>query len=110
MTTDQMRKLGEDGMSAALSSFSAWTNNVQAIAAEIADYSKKSLEGAAAALEKLAGAKSLDKAAEVQAEYLRSAHEDFVARASKLSELYVALAREAYEPFESVFAKAATTE
>jgi hypothetical protein len=109
MTTDQMRRLGEDSMGAALSSFSAWTNNVQAIAAEMADYSKKSFEGASAALEKLAGAKSLEKAAEVQAEYLRSAHEDFVARASKLGELYVALAREAYKPFESAFAKASTT-
>jgi hypothetical protein len=110
MTSDQMRKLGDDSMGAALSSFSAWTNNVQAIAAEIADYSKKSLEGSAAAWEKLAGAKSLDKAAEVQGEYLRSTYEDFVAQATKLGELYVALAREAYKPFESVFAKASTTE
>jgi len=109
MTTDQMRKIGEDSMGAALSSFSAWTNNVQAIAAEISDYSKKSLEEATAALEKLAGAKSLDVAAQVQAEYLRSAHADFVASASKLGELYAALAREAYKPFESVLAKAATT-
>ena len=110
MTNDQMRKLGEDSMGAALSSFSAWTNNVQAIAAEMADYSKKSLEGSAAAWEKLAGAKSLDKAVEVQGEYLRSAYEDFVAKATKLGELYAALAREAYKPFESVFAKASSIE
>ena len=108
MTTDQMRKIGEDTMGAALSFFSGWTNNVQAIAAEIADYSKKSLEEATAVLEKLAGAKSLEMAAQVQAEYLRSAHQDFVASASKLGKLYAALAREAYKPFESVLAKTAT--
>jgi hypothetical protein len=110
MTTDQMRKLGEDSMSAALSSLSAWTNNMQAIAAEIADYAKASLEGSGAAMEKLAGAKSLDKAMEVHGEYLSSAYEDFVAKATKLGELYVALAREACKPFAGVFAKASITE
>jgi phasin family protein len=110
MTTDEMRKLGEDSMGAALSSFSACTKNAQAIAAEVADYSKKSLEGCTAAWEKLAGAKSLDKAAEVQSEFLKSAYEDFVARATKLGELYVDLAKEAYKPFEGVFAKASTKE
>ncbi len=107
MTTDQMRKLGEDSMGAAMSSFSAWTKNAQAITAEVVDYSKKSLEGCAAAWE-IADAKSLDKAAEVQSEYLRSACEDFVTEATKLGELYIDLAKKAYEPFESMFTKAST--
>jgi hypothetical protein len=110
MTTDQMRKLGYDSMSAALSSLGAWTNNMQAITAEITDYAKTSLEGWGAALEKLAGAKSFDKAVEVQGEYLSSAYGDFVAKATKLGELYVALAQEAHKPFASVFAKASTAE
>jgi len=110
MTTDDMRKLGEDSMGAAMSSFNACTKNAQAIAAEVADYSKKSLEGCTAAWEKLASAKSLDKAAEIHSEFLRSAYEDFVARATKLGELYVDLAKEAYKPFEGMFAKVSTKE
>lgn len=110
MTTDEMRKLGEDSMGAAMSSFSVCTKNAQAIAAEVADYSKKSLEGCTAAWEKLAGAKSLDKAAEVQSEFMKSAYEDFVARATKIGELYVDLAKEAYKPFEGMFAKASMKE
>ncbi len=105
MTTDQMNKLGKDSMDMALTSFGAWTKNAQAIAAEVADYSKKSFEGSAAAWEKLMGTKSLDKAMEVQSEYLKSSYEDFVAEATKLGELYTDLAKEAYKPFEGVLAK-----
>ena len=67
----------------------------QAIAAEMADYSKKSFEQGTAATEKLLGAKSLDKAIEVQSEYVKSAYEGFVAEATKLGELYADLARRA---------------
>ena len=52
------------------------------------------------------GAKSLDKAMEVQTDYLKSSYEDFVAEATKLSELYTDLAKESYKPFEGVIAKA----
>jgi phasin family protein len=95
-------------MDMAMASFGAWTKNAQAIAAEIADYSKKSFEESTAVLEKLMGAKSLEKAMEVQSEYLKSSYEDFVAQSTKLSELYAGLAKEAYKPFEGVIAKASS--
>jgi phasin family protein len=75
---------------------------------QIADYSKKSFEESTAVLEKLMGAKSLEKAMEVQSEYLKSSYEDFVAQSTKLSELYAGLAKEAYKPFEGVIAKASS--
>ncbi|MGA3309808.1 MAG: phasin family protein [Xanthobacteraceae bacterium] len=106
MTTDQMNKFGKDSMDMAMTSFGAWTKNAQAIASEVVDYSKKSFEESAAAWEKLVGAKSLEKAMEVQSEYLKSSYEDFVAQSTKLGELYVDLAKEAYKPFEGVLAKA----
>jgi len=106
MNTDQMQKFGKDSMDMALASLGAWTKNAQAIASEVADYSKKSFEDSTAAWEKLIGAKSLEKAMEVQSEYLRSSYEDFVAQSTRLSELYADLAKEAYKPFEGVMAKA----
>lgn len=106
MNTDQMQKFGKDSMDMALASLGAWTKNAQAIASEVADYSKKSFEDSTAAWEKLIGAKSLEKAMEVQTEYLRSSYEDFVAQSTRLSELYADLAKEAYKPFEGVMAKA----
>ena len=104
---DQMNKFGKDSMDVALNSFGAWSKNAQAIASEVADYSKKSFEDTAAAWEKLIGAKSLEKAMEVQSEYLKSSYEDFIAQSTKLGELYVDLAKEAYKPLEGMLAKTA---
>jgi phasin family protein len=106
MTADEMQKLSKDSMDMAMNSFGAWSKSAQAIATEMADYTKKSVEGSAAAWEKLLGAKTLEKAMEVQSEYVKSSYEDFVAEATKLSELYTGLAKEAYKPFEGAFAKA----
>jgi len=106
MNTDQMQKFGKESMDMALASFGAWTKNAQAIATEVADYSKKSFEDSTAVWEKLMGAKSLDKVVEVQSEYLKSSYEDFVAQSSKLGELYADFAKQAYKPFESAVAKA----
>ncbi len=47
MTTDQMNKFGKDSMDMAMTSFGAWTKNAQAIASEVAEYSKKSFEDSA---------------------------------------------------------------
>lgn len=108
MTTEEMQKLGKDGMDMAMTSFGAWSKSAQAIAAEMVDYSRKSIAGSTAAWEKLMGAKTLESAMEVQSAYLKSSYEDFVAEATKLGELYVDFAKEAYKPFEGAFAKAST--
>jgi phasin family protein len=105
MDADPMQKFGKDSMDMAMTAFGAWSKNLQAIASEVADYSKKAFEDSAAAFEKLIGAKSLEKAMEVQTEYLRSSYEEFVAESAKISELYADLAREAYRPFGSVLLK-----
>jgi phasin family protein len=105
MSTDPMQKFGKEGMDMAMATFGSWTKNAQAIATEFADYSKKSFEDSAAALEKLMGAKNLETAIAVQTEYLKSSYEDFVAESAKIGELYADLAKEAYKPFEGVLAK-----
>jgi hypothetical protein len=105
MTTDDFQKMGKDSMDMAMTSWGAWSKSAQAIAVEVVDYSKKSVEGSAVAWEKLMGAKSFEKAMEVQSEYLKSSYEGFVAEATKLGELYVDLAKDAYKPFEGILAK-----
>ena len=106
MSTEEMQKFGKESMDMALTSLGAWTKNAQAIAVEVVDYSKKSVEGSAAAWEKLMGAKSLETAMEVQSAFLKSSYEDFVAEATKLGALYADMAKEAYKPFEGALAKA----
>jgi hypothetical protein len=80
---------------------------VQAIAVEMADYSKKAFEDGAAATEKLFGAKSLEKAVEVQSDYFKTAYEGLMSQSAKLGALYTDMAQEAYKPFESYVSKAA---
>lgn len=103
---EDLQTLTKDNVDAALKSFGALSKSGQAIAVEIADYSKKSFEQGTATLEKLFGVKSFDKALELQSDYAKSAYEDFVAEATKLGELYTDFAKEAYKPFEAAFARA----
>ena len=108
MTPEEMQSFGKDKMDMAMNYFGTWGKGTQAIAAEVAEYSKKSFEESTAALEKLMGAKSLEKAMEVQSEYLKSFYADFVAQSTKISELYADLAKQAYKPLEGAIAKATT--
>ncbi len=103
---DDLQQVGKDNMDSTLKSWGALSKGTQAIAVEVADYSKKAFEDGTAALEKLFGVKSLDKAIEVQTQYAKTAYESFVAEATKIGELYADLAKETYKPFETLMAKA----
>ena len=103
---EEMQSVGKENVDATLKSFGVLSKSGQAIAVELADYSKKAFQDGSTALEKLFGVKSLDKAIEVQSEYAKTAYEGFVAEASKLGELYTDLAKETYKPFEGIFARA----
>lgn len=102
---ESFQKLGKDNVEAALKTFGAVTKGAQAIAAESADYAKKSFDQGTAALEKLAGVKTLDKALEVQTDYVKSSYESLVAQSTKMGELYANLAKEAARSYEGLVAK-----
>ena len=53
------------------------------------------------------GAKSIEQAWEIQSQYAKKAFEAYVAQASKIGEMYVDLARSAYQPVEQAVAKTA---
>lgn len=105
-TFDDMNKLGKDNVDATLKSFGTFSQTSQAIAAELVDYSKRSFEGGTKTLEQLLGAKSFDKALEIQTGYAKSAFEDFMAEATKIGEMCADLAKEASKPYEAFLAKA----
>ena len=102
---EDFQKFGKDNVDTCMKQFGTVSKGWQAIATEFADYSKKTFEDGSAALEKLFGAKSLEKAIEVQSEYVKTTYEGFVAEATKLGELYTDLAKESYKPFEGFLAK-----
>jgi phasin family protein len=105
---EDMQKLGKDNMDAMQTSLGVWSKGFQTIAVEMADYSRKAFEDGTAAAEKLFGAKSIDKAVEVQSDYLKTAYEQFVAQATKVGELYAGMAQEIYKPFENTMSKTVT--
>ena len=103
---DDVQKLSRENVDAALKSFGVVSKGFQAIAVEVADYSKKSFEDSSALVEKLLGVKTIDKAIEVQSAFVKSAYETYLARVTKIGELYADIAKESYKPVETALAKA----
>ena len=105
-TLEDAGKFGKEFMDTGLKSVASLSKGWQSIAVEASEYAKQSFEAGSATVEKLVSAKSLEKAIEIQADYAKTAYEGFVAEATKISELYADLFKDAYKPFESVAAKA----
>jgi hypothetical protein len=76
------------------------TTHMLAIAAEVTNYSKTSLDDRLAFVEKLVGANSFDSAFRIQSEYAKTSFEGFVAQATKMGELYSNLAKVAFKPLK----------
>ncbi|MBO6507774.1 MAG: phasin family protein [Roseibium sp.] len=102
---EEFQKLSKDNMDMAMESFGSVSKGFQAIAAEVADYQKKSFEDGSAAVEKLVASKSIDKAFEAQADYVKSAYEGFVGEMTKLGEMVTEVSKDAYKPYEGVMGK-----
>jgi hypothetical protein len=102
---DEVQKAGKYGFDAVVSSFVEANKGLQAIAAEITAYSKKSFEDGTRAFEQLLGAKSFEQVIQIQSEYARMVYEAHVAELSKLGEMYAGLTRDAYKPVELAAAK-----
>jgi Phasin protein len=83
--------------------------SLQTIANAYRDYTRKSFEQFGSFFEQLSGVRSLDKAMEVQTEFVKRAYENSVAESQKIRELHRKLARQTFEPFESLAGKTPET-
>ena len=104
---EDFQKMNKDNIEASVRSIGEVNKGFQAIATDWTDYSKKAFEEGTAAFEKLAGAKSVEQAIEIQSTFAKKAYDDYVSQVSKLSEMYVGLAKEAYKPVEAAVSKKA---
>jgi hypothetical protein len=102
---EEFQRVGKESFDAAVRSYGEANKGFQAIVAEVTDYSKQAFDDATRALEQLVGVKSGEQAFEIQSQYAKKAYDSYVAEVSKLGEMYAALARSAYKPFENAFAK-----
>jgi hypothetical protein len=97
---EDIQKLSQSNMDAAMKAFGEWNKGWQAIAAEITDYTKKSFEEGTATFEKLASAKSVEQAIEIQTGFAKRAYDGYMHQMSKIGGMYADLAKEAYKPVE----------
>ena len=95
---------GEQQISAANASITTFPAGFQAIATAYGDYTKKSFEDTKCFVEKLSGAKSFEKAVEIQTEFAKTAYETFVTESQKIGALFGDLAKQSSKPFGGFFA------
>jgi len=97
---EDFQKLGQSNVDTAMRMFGEWNKSWQAIAAEMTDYTKRSFEEGTATFEKLASAKSVEQAVEIQTNYAKRAYDEYMHQLTKIGGMYAELAKEAYRPVE----------
>ena len=100
---------GKEQVDTGTASANVFPGGFHAIATAYGDYTKKSFEDTKLFVEKLSGVKSLDKAIEIQTEFVKTAYETFVTESQKIGALYGDLAKQSYKPFGAFVAKMTTT-
>jgi phasin family protein len=102
---EQFPKIGKEGFDAGLRAYGEANKGFQAIAAEVTDYSKTAFEDSTRAFQQLVSARSAEQAFEIQPQYAKKAYDAYMAEMSKLGQMWVELARDAYKPVERAVAK-----
>ena len=97
---DEFQKLGQTNVDTAVKMFGEWNKGLQAIAAEMTDYTKRSFEESTTTFEKLLSAKSVEQAIEIQTGFAKRAYDGYMHQLSKIGGMYAEFAKEAYRPVE----------
>jgi hypothetical protein len=96
----EYQKAAEIGVEAASRSFGEVNRGLQALAAEMTDYSKKAFDDAIRTWEQLIGVRSVEQAVQIQSDYAKKAYENHMAELSKLTKICVGMAEAASTPVE----------
>jgi hypothetical protein len=106
-SADQARRVGQEFQRAvkrdfesASRSFAEANRGLQAIAAEVTNYSRKSIEDVLKAWEQLLSARSFPDAIDIQTRYAQRAFDAYISELTKLTDLYLDLTRSASKPVE----------
>lgn len=98
-----LQKIGQTGFDGYLRMLEEWNKSWQALASEMTDYSKRTFEGGTDTFEKLASAKTLEQAFEIQSSYAKQVYEDYMRQLSKIGAMYQSFAKDAFKPLEGSF-------
>jgi hypothetical protein len=105
----QARKIGQEYQNAAATgleissrSINEFNRGLQEITDEMTDYSKRSLDEVVRAWQRLLDARPFGRLVEIQTRYMQTAYEAYASEASRVSELYLGLARRAADPIKKI--------
>jgi phasin family protein len=90
---------------AATSSAHTLATSLQTIASAHADFLKKLMEHNSEYISQLTSVKEPGKLMELQSEYMKKAHETFVAESKRISELYAGFFKQMTKPLEDLIEK-----
>jgi hypothetical protein len=97
------QKVGHFELNGYMQAIGDWNKSWQAIASEMTNYSKRSFEDGVATFQKLATAKSMPEAIEIQTNYAKLAYESYIQQLSKFCPMYQSFAKDAFKPDERPF-------
>ncbi|MER2509283.1 phasin family protein [Amaricoccus sp.] len=89
---------GQENLDAVVKSSEIAAKAAEGIGTEISAYSKKAFEDGVAAAQELASAKTITELFEKQSAYAQSAFEGWIHQTTKMSEIYVAAAKDITAP------------
>ena len=95
-----MQKLGQVNVEGTMKAITEWQKSMQAIAAEMTNYSKRSFEDGTQTFEKLMSVKSIDQVVEIQTSFAKRAYDEYMQQMNKIGGMYSEFAKEAYKPVE----------
>ncbi|MET1112387.1 MAG: phasin family protein [Allosphingosinicella sp.] len=104
---EEMTELSKGNVEAMVASTKVVAKGLETVGQEVAEYSRKSFEGASAALKSFTEVKSATDFFRLQGEFARTQFDGFVAESSKLSETMIKLAGDVAEPLASRYSVAA---
>lgn len=103
---EEMQKASQQTLDATVRSFGEVNKGFQTLAAEMTGYTKKSFEDGTAAMEKLMGVRSVEKAMEIQADYMKKSYDGALEQVTKYGEICSEMSRDALKPVEKAARKA----
>ncbi|GGD04702.1 phasin family protein [Aquisalinus flavus] len=91
-------EFGKDNVEAVVASASTFAKGFEDIATEQANYAKSSMEKSVEQMKTVASAKTPQDFMEAQTDYVRSAFESNMSQMNKLSDMWIATAKDCTEP------------
>jgi hypothetical protein len=108
MVGNEHVKLTRDSFGGFVRSWGEVNKGFLAVAEEVSDYTKKAFEDATRIFKELVTAKSPEQVIEIHSQFAQTSFDAYVAKISKLSEIYVVMVRDASKPMTQATIKKGT--